>query len=162
MANLSASELAELQEIFSLIDRDHSGGLCVEEFAALGKSVKVNWTDKDMRTLVDFMDSDGSGFVEFKELVNVFATDLDPIGQGAITAEHVWQSLAGGFPGKRLIKVTELENVLINFLRLDPLHVREVLSSFKCLFVFPKNCEQQNSWSDAYFNFGEFVDCMQQ
>lgn len=66
---MSADELKELREAFSLFDIDGDGTISISELRSVMQSLGKKLSYKKLRRLVDSADSDGNGFIEFEELV---------------------------------------------------------------------------------------------
>lgn len=104
---LNNEQIARLKEVFEYFDADHSGSIDAEElvnvFASMGQEV----TEDEMREMIDQVDEDGSGQIEFEEFLmlmcsnfggKTFETDMheafslvDPDGAGRIETSMLFQ-----------------------------------------------------------------------
>ncbi|KAL4348652.1 hypothetical protein GQ457_17G017760 [Hibiscus cannabinus] len=71
MAALGKHELGQLREIFARFDMDSDGSLTVLELAALLRSIGIKPSGDEFHVLVENMDSNGNGAVEFDELASI-------------------------------------------------------------------------------------------
>ncbi|GMJ05828.1 CALMODULIN LIKE 15 [Hibiscus trionum] len=71
MAALGKDELSQLREIFARFDMDSDGSLTMLEVAALLRSIGIKPSGDEIHVLVEIMDSNGNGAVEFDELANI-------------------------------------------------------------------------------------------
>ncbi|KAD2805924.1 hypothetical protein E3N88_39301 [Mikania micrantha] len=76
MSRLPEDQLKQLREIFTRFDLDKDGSLTHLEVAALLRSLGLKPTGDQIHKLFNHMDSDGSGTVEFDELVNSMSSQM--------------------------------------------------------------------------------------
>ncbi|KVI06486.1 probable calcium-binding protein CML15 [Cynara cardunculus var. scolymus] len=76
MSGLPEDQLQQLREIFARFDLDKDGSLTHLEVAALLRSLGLKPTGEQIHKLFKNMDSDGSGTVEFDELVNAMSSQM--------------------------------------------------------------------------------------
>ncbi|CAI9260939.1 unnamed protein product [Lactuca saligna] len=76
MSSLPEDQLNQLREIFTRFDLDKDGSLTHLEVAALLRSLGLKPTGEQIHKLFKNMDSDGSGTVEFNELVNAMSSQM--------------------------------------------------------------------------------------
>lgn len=111
---VSESQIAELKEIFRRFDRDADGSLTVLELGALLRSLGLKPSGEQLDSLLDSVDANGNGLIEFVELLSVIAPDIadnveicnnqenllelfrafDKDGNGYITAAELAHSMA--------------------------------------------------------------------
>ncbi|KAJ8760545.1 hypothetical protein K2173_015212 [Erythroxylum novogranatense] len=112
MATLQTDQLKQLKAIFMRFDMDSDGSLTHLELAALLRSLGLKPTGDQIHIILHNMDSNGNGYVEFDELVNLILPDLkeeilinqeqllevfqsfDRDGNGYITAAELAGSMA--------------------------------------------------------------------
>lgn len=71
MENMVEEELC--RQAFSLFDKSGSGTISKTELTALLRTMGQNPTDSEVNDMINEVDVDGSGVVEFEEFVNFFA-----------------------------------------------------------------------------------------
>ncbi|KAI3766990.1 hypothetical protein L2E82_17071 [Cichorium intybus] len=76
MSRLPEDQLKQLREIFCRFDLDKDGSLTHLEVAALLRSLGLKPSGEQIHKLFKNMDSDGSGTVEFDELVNAMSSQM--------------------------------------------------------------------------------------
>ncbi|KAI3759225.1 hypothetical protein L6452_06874 [Arctium lappa] len=86
MSRLPEDQLQQLQEIFARFDLDNDGSLTHLEVAALLRSLGLKPTGEQIHKLFKNMDSDGSGTVEFDELVNAMSSQM--MSQDILINQH--------------------------------------------------------------------------
>lgn len=109
---LQGPQLKQLREIFARFDMDSDGSLTLLEFAALLRSLGLRPTGDQLQALLEGMDSNANGAVEFDELVQVIEPvmseralldqeqlmevfqSFDRDGNGVITAPELARSMA--------------------------------------------------------------------
>lgn len=62
---------------FRVIVFPDKGFLSIEEFKAIVKEIEPDLPEKDLDDIVDEVDADGSGRIEFEEFLEVMAGDDD-------------------------------------------------------------------------------------
>eukprot|EP00227_Mantoniella_beaufortii_P019280 CAMPEP_0197580892 /NCGR_PEP_ID=MMETSP1326-20131121/4578_1 /TAXON_ID=1155430 /ORGANISM="Genus nov. species nov., Strain RCC2288" /LENGTH=175 /DNA_ID=CAMNT_0043144719 /DNA_START=132 /DNA_END=660 /DNA_ORIENTATION=- len=71
--DLSESELSEFREVFNLVDRDGSGYIDAGEVRELMTLLGMTPTMSEVQALVQEIDTDGNGVVDFEEFLLVMA-----------------------------------------------------------------------------------------
>ena len=112
MAMLQSDQVEQLREIFMRFDMDSDGSLTQLELAALLRSLGLKPSGDQLHCLLDNMDANGNGKVEFDELVSAILPDMteqvlvnqeqllevfrsfDRDGNGYITAAELAGSMA--------------------------------------------------------------------
>ncbi|GMY26754.1 probable calcium-binding protein CML16 [Fagus crenata] len=112
MAMLQSDQVEQLREIFMRFDMDSDGSLTQLELAALLRSLGLKPSGDQLHCLLDNMDANGNGMVEFDELVSAILPDMteqvlvnqeqllevfrsfDRDGNGYITAAELAGSMA--------------------------------------------------------------------
>jgi calmodulin len=70
---LSEEELAEFKEIFNLVDRDKGGTISKQELKQLMNTLGLRPTMEELDAMLDEIDADGSGEIDFPEFVTVMS-----------------------------------------------------------------------------------------
>jgi calmodulin len=110
MDQLSATQLAEYKEVFSMFDRDGDGTVDADELGAVMGSLGVNPSDAEIQQMIEEVDTDGNGTIDFGEFCALMisktastdpAEELDTVfrmmdkdGDGIITLEDLEQVAA--------------------------------------------------------------------
>ena len=66
---MDESEEMEMREVFRLVDRDHSGQIDKNELAQLLKLVNIRADEHRVQVIMDEVDDNGSGLVEWNEFL---------------------------------------------------------------------------------------------
>ncbi|KAJ8658164.1 hypothetical protein O0I10_006171 [Lichtheimia ornata] len=74
--NLNAEERESLKQAFSLYDRDGDGTIAANEFADILKSLNVGANDKDISEIIQSVDRNKDGRVDFEEFVHAMTRHL--------------------------------------------------------------------------------------
>ncbi|KAL4326102.1 hypothetical protein GQ457_11G015420 [Hibiscus cannabinus] len=73
---MSEKLIAEFQEAFCLFDKDGDGCITMEELAIAVKSLDQNPTEEELQNMIDEVDTDGNGAIEFGEFLNLMARKM--------------------------------------------------------------------------------------
>ena len=103
-------QIAEFKEAFAMFDHDGDGSITLEELATTMKSLGRNPSEAELRTMMNEVDIDGNGTIDFAEFlttmtrkrkdsysekeVNEIFRIFDKDGNGFITTEEVRHVLA--------------------------------------------------------------------
>jgi len=68
---VNEKERKELQEIFDLVDRDHGGTISPDELFQLMKTIGVPATKESVNQMVQEIDADGNGVIDYSEFLTV-------------------------------------------------------------------------------------------
>ncbi|XP_002733157.1 calmodulin-like isoform X2 [Saccoglossus kowalevskii] len=71
--DLTEEQLSELKEAFSLFDIDGDGTINAKELGTVLRSLGQNPTDKEVEEMIEEVDVDGSGSIEFPEFLMMMA-----------------------------------------------------------------------------------------
>ncbi|GAA0167959.1 calmodulin-related [Lithospermum erythrorhizon] len=77
MAKLESDQLEQLKEIFMRFDMDRDGSITQLELAALLRSLGLKPTGDQLHNLLNNMDANGNGLIEFEELVEAIMPDMN-------------------------------------------------------------------------------------
>ncbi|WOL19637.1 calmodulin-1-like [Canna indica] len=108
---LSQDQITEFQEAFCLFDKDGDGCITLDELATVIKSLGQNPTEEELQEMIQEVDADGSGTIEFGEFLNLMARKMkeSDVEDELIEAFKVFDKDQNGY-----ISATELSNVMIN------------------------------------------------
>ncbi|KAF8968653.1 translation elongation factor EF1B gamma [Entomortierella lignicola] len=71
---LTREELNEMKEAFGRFDKDGSGTISTNELSALMRSLGKNPAETDLQGMINDVDADGNGTIEFPEFLTLMAT----------------------------------------------------------------------------------------
>ncbi|KXJ24804.1 Calmodulin [Exaiptasia diaphana] len=107
---LTEEQKNELQEAFSLFDKDGSGTISNEELEVVMKSLGQNPSEEELQKMIREVDADGNGEVDFEEFLVMMKTQMqhrdadaevreafrvfDRNGDGSITAMELRSAMA--------------------------------------------------------------------
>ncbi|PSR92769.1 Calmodulin-like protein [Actinidia chinensis var. chinensis] len=146
MAGVSNEEqIVEFQEVFSLFDKDGDGCITVEELATVIRSLDQNPTEEELQDMINEIDADGNGTIEFTEFLNFMANRMKETDAEEELKEafKVFDKDQNGY-----ISATELRQVMINLG--EKLSDEEVDQMIK----------EADLDGDGQVNFDEFVKMM--
>merc|ERR1719456_119519 len=128
---LSDSDIQEFKEIFNLIDTDHSGNISSDELGQLVESVGMKLSPEELQTMIQELDKDNSGEIDFVEFCQTMSQDINP----NYTADEVtkaFRTFARNAP-PGLIKMKDLEEAMKVYLykTVDHREVNELLKNFE-------------------------------
>ncbi|KAL1305385.1 hypothetical protein AAFC00_002278 [Neodothiora populina] len=100
-------QMKELKEVFRIFDKDGDGSISVQELGEVMRSLGLNPSDEDLHDIVNEIDVDNTGTIEFEEFFAIMSrkvkksdTDselreafniFDRDGSGTINAEELRQ-----------------------------------------------------------------------
>ncbi|KAG6382578.1 hypothetical protein SASPL_157750 [Salvia splendens] len=67
---LKEDQIVEFQEAFSLFDKDGDGCITIEELATVLRSLDQNPTEEELQDMINEIDSNGNGTIEFSEFIS--------------------------------------------------------------------------------------------
>ncbi|OAY42108.1 calmodulin-like protein 11 isoform X2 [Manihot esculenta] len=73
---LTEEQISEFQEAFCLLDKDGDGRITFEELATAIKSLDQNPTEEELQSMINEVDVDGNGTIEFGEFLNLKARKM--------------------------------------------------------------------------------------
>lgn len=77
MANqLTEEQIAEFKEAFSLFDKDGDGCITTQELGTVMRSLGQNPTEAELQSMVNEIDKDGNGTVDFPEFLGMMSRKM--------------------------------------------------------------------------------------
>lgn len=73
---LNNEQIARLKEVFEYFDADHSGSIDADELVNVFSSMGQTVTQEEMREMIDQVDEDGSGQIEFEEFLMLMCSNF--------------------------------------------------------------------------------------
>lgn len=142
---LTEQQIAEFREAFDLIDKDNNGRITTEDLLVMMRSLGQNPTGQELKDMVDPLDGDGDGEIDFDEFLTVMAS-----GMKATDTEDelkcAFEALDRNHDG--YITGAELKAAMVRLgERLTDEEVQEVIRA-------------TDSNGDRLMDFGEFVQMM--
>ena len=117
---LTEEQIAEFKEAFSLFDKDGDGTITTKELGTVMRSLGQNPTEAELQDMVNEVDADGNGTIDFPEFLTMMARKMkdtdseeelkeafrvfDKDGSGSITVKELAQSLQGFYEGIKVSK----------------------------------------------------------
>ncbi|XP_064624270.1 calmodulin-like isoform X2 [Lineus longissimus] len=74
--SLTEDQVAEFREAFALFDKNGDGQISVGELGIVIRSLGQNPTDKDLRQMINDVDADSSGTIDFSEFLDMMARKM--------------------------------------------------------------------------------------
>ena len=111
MAELTEEQIAEFKEAFSLFDKDGDGKITTKELGTVMRSLGQNPTEAELQDMINEVDQDKNGSIEFEEFLNLMARKI----QDTDTEEEIREAFKvfdkdnNGF-----ISAAELRHVMTN------------------------------------------------
>tara|TARA_B100000035_G_C20822037_1_gene474688 strand:- start:227 stop:661 length:435 start_codon:yes stop_codon:yes gene_type:complete len=109
MDNLSDEQLAEYKEAFSLFDKDGDGVVDVKEIKSVMKSLNLNYTQQNIKDMIDDIDVNGDGFIDFDEFITMICKKSSTSDNELKEAFKVFDK-----DGNGSISASELKHVMNN------------------------------------------------
>ncbi|KAK6170331.1 hypothetical protein SNE40_018745 [Patella caerulea] len=108
---LTEEQIAEFKEAFSLFDKNGDGKVTNKELGTVMISLGQTPTEAELQDMIDEVDTDGNGTIDFSEFLVMMARKLKDIhGQNEIReAFRVFDKDGNGF-----ISAAELRHVMTN------------------------------------------------
>ncbi|XP_028934248.1 calmodulin-like protein 3 [Ornithorhynchus anatinus] len=73
---LSEEQIAEFKEAFSLFDKDADGTITTKELGTVMRSLGQNPTEAELQDMINEIDADGNGTVDFPEFLGMMARKM--------------------------------------------------------------------------------------
>ncbi len=102
---LSEEQIAEFKEAFSRFDKDGDGTITTKELGTVMRSLGKNLTEAELQYMINEVDADGSGTLDFTEFLTMMARKtkafvvFDKDRNGVISAAELRGGARGGARG---------------------------------------------------------------
>nr|AAD34256.1 calmodulin mutant SYNCAM54 [synthetic construct] len=108
---LTKKKIAEFKEAFSLFDKDGDGTITTKELGTVMRSLGQNPTKKKLQDMINEVDADGNGTIDFPEFLNLMARKMKDTDSKKKLKEafRVFDKDGNGF-----ISAAELRHVMTN------------------------------------------------
>lgn len=73
---LTQEQIMEFKEAFCLFDKDGDGCITADELATVIRSLDQNPTEQELQDMINEIDADGNGTIEFSEFLNLMANNI--------------------------------------------------------------------------------------
>ena len=96
---LTEDQIAEFKEVFSLIDKNADGAITIRELGAAMMSMGQSPTEEELQEMIDEVDANGNGTIEFSEFINKMAGKMaySPSEKDTYDAFRVFDKDGNGF-----------------------------------------------------------------
>ncbi|KAL2345787.1 hypothetical protein Fmac_007072 [Flemingia macrophylla] len=74
--SLREEQIGEFLQVFCLLDKDGDGCITMEELGTAIRSLDENPTVEELQIMMNEVDTDGNGTIEFGEFLNLMATKM--------------------------------------------------------------------------------------
>ena len=74
--NLTEEQIAEFKEAFGLFDKDGSKTIATKELGTVMKSLGQNPTEAELQDMINEVDSEGKGQIDFPEFLSLMARKM--------------------------------------------------------------------------------------
>ncbi|CAO3610992.1 unnamed protein product [Mucor hiemalis] len=89
---VSDEELTSLKEAFNLYDTDKNGAIDVKQFADILKSLNITSDDSKLKAIIEKVDKNHNGQIDFEEFVTAMTNVLDSNGEPKDTSLKKWNT----------------------------------------------------------------------
>ncbi|KAK3809400.1 MAG: putative calmodulin [Benniella sp.] len=74
--SLTDDQISEFKEAFALFDKDGDGTITTKELGAVMRSLGQNPTESELQDMVNEVDADGNGTIDFPEFLTMMARKM--------------------------------------------------------------------------------------
>ncbi|KAL2510936.1 Calmodulin-5 [Abeliophyllum distichum] len=108
---LTGEQVSEFKEAFSLFDKDGDGCITTKELGTVMRSLGQNPTEAELQDMINEVDADGNGTIDFPEFLNLMARKMKDTDSEEELKEafRVFDKDQNGF-----ISAAELRHVMTN------------------------------------------------
>jgi calmodulin len=140
--HLTEDKIAEFREAFEIFDKNRDGFITIKELAEIMKNLGQNPTEAELTDMINEVDIDGNGNIDFKEFLGLMARKM----RDSDTEEELIEAFkVFDRDGNGLISATELKHVMISLgEKITDEEVDEMI-------------KEADIDGDGYINYEEFV-----
>ena len=80
-STFSEEQLTEYREAFGMFDKNGDGTITINELGTVMKSLGTNPTNAELQDIINEVDADGNGKLEFDEFCNLMARQMKDANQ---------------------------------------------------------------------------------
>ena len=119
--NISQQKLLEYKDVFALFDVDGDGRIDVQEIKEVMHAIGKDATSEEVLHMMEFVDDDGSGELDFDEFVNLMERSVNKENRKVLKENNVlsrdWRTAFDIFDADRdgLLSADDLVNSLKSF-----------------------------------------------
>merc|ERR1719231_1654195 len=108
---LTEEQIAEFKEAFSLFDKNGDGTITTQELGTVMRSLGQNPTEAELQDMINEVDADGNGTIEFPEFLTLMARKMEDTDteEEILEAFEVFDKDGNGY-----ISAAELRHVMTN------------------------------------------------
>ena len=108
---LTDEQIAEFKEAFALFDKDGDGTITTKELGTVMRSLGQNPTEAELQDMINEVDADGNGTIDFPEFLNLMARKMKDTDSEEELKEafRVFDKDGNGF-----ISAAELRHIMTN------------------------------------------------
>ena len=108
---LTPEQIAEFKEAFSLFDKNGDGTIATKDLGTVMRSLGANPTEAELHDMINEIDADGNGTVDFPEFLTLMARKMKDVDseEEIIEAFKVFDKDGNGF-----ISAAELRHIMTN------------------------------------------------
>mmetsp|Transcript_18771 Transcript_18771/g.24782 ORF Transcript_18771/g.24782 Transcript_18771/m.24782 type:complete len:155 (+) Transcript_18771:100-564(+) len=109
---LNSDKIAEFKEVFALFDKDGDGTITTSELGTVMRSLGLNPTQSELTEIINDLDADGNGTIDFPEFLEMMKKKIQAIDQleEVLVAFQVFDKDGSGFVNR-----AELKHVMTGF-----------------------------------------------
>lgn len=75
-SRLTKTQLMEIRQVFDIFDKDGSGTINTREMKQVFKALEIEASENEIQKMINQMDQDGNGEVDFEEFVNIMGAQF--------------------------------------------------------------------------------------
>ena len=109
--NLTEEQIVEFKQAFFQFDKDGDGTITTKELGVVMRSLGQNPTDSELQEMINEVDENGNGTIEFDEFIALMARKLKETDSDDEMTETF---KLFDRDGDKLISIAEMRNVIIN------------------------------------------------
>ena len=74
--DLTDQQIIEFREAFQAFDKDGNGSISTKELGTVMRSLRQNLSEAEIKQMIEIVDEDKSGTIDFKEFLNLMARNM--------------------------------------------------------------------------------------